>query len=108
MLISNLLNFNVDGVVTMGSGKVLSFSKNNMPIISAGANARYIDGAVEKKRNTSVSDFTFEVGDGNIYAPLDYTTSNAGGTPQVIVQYLHTGAPGTTTPPFAHVRFANN
>ncbi|MCB9300212.1 MAG: T9SS type A sorting domain-containing protein [Lewinellaceae bacterium] len=104
LIITSALNF-TSGIVTMGGSSVLSFAGGSISGAGAG---KFIDGAIQKRGQTSVTNFTYHVGDNGFYAPLSFTTSNAGGTPWVTVQYIHSAAPGTPASPLETVSQAEH
>lgn len=95
LIITSALN--LSGIITMVNGNTV-FLNGNGTTLSGGANGFVNGGPIFKEGKTasnSSPSFTFHVGDDGFYAPFSYTTNNAGNSPDVTVQYIHSAPSGT-------------
>ncbi len=95
------------GVLTLTKGKIIVPSGATLTLASSVAangasSASFVDGAVKRSGNTP---FTYPVGKGNKYAPVDFSGFTGGNT--YTVQYFNTGYSNFTVDPTTLATYPN-
>lgn len=93
-------NIDITGTLTLTKGKLVVSTGSTISLLSGatavcpGNGLSFVDGALKR---IGTSAFTFNVGKGNKYAPVDFSNITGGNT--YTVQYVNTGYPVTTIDP---------